>query len=82
MTYSISDNYILQNGDCRELVKNIPDNSLDMIFADPPYFLSNGGISCKNGRMVCVDKGDWDKGGTLNTCINSTRNGSPPVAPS
>lgn len=42
----------------------LPDNSIDAIFADPPYFLSNGGISCKNGRMVCVDKGDWDKGGT------------------
>lgn len=57
-------NFTLHQGDCRELVKNIPDNNVDMIFADPPYFLSNGGISCKNGRMVCVDKGDWDKGGT------------------
>ncbi|MBQ8486882.1 MAG: site-specific DNA-methyltransferase [Prevotella sp.] len=34
----------------------------DMIFADPPYFLSNGGISVQNGKVVCVDKGDWDKG--------------------
>jgi site-specific DNA-methyltransferase (adenine-specific) len=34
----------------------------DMIFADPPYFLSNGGISCQSGKVVCVDKGDWDKG--------------------
>jgi len=33
----------------------------DAIFADPPYFLSNGGISCHAGRMVKVDKGDWDK---------------------
>jgi site-specific DNA-methyltransferase (adenine-specific) len=33
----------------------------DMIFADPPYFLSNGGISCHAGKMVKVDKGDWDK---------------------
>lgn len=32
-----------------------------MIFADPPYFLSNGGISVQSGRIVCVDKGDWDK---------------------
>lgn len=45
-------------------IATLPDNSIDAIFADPPYFLSNGGISCKNGRMVCVDKGDWDKGGT------------------
>ena len=32
-----------------------------MIFADPPYFLSNGGISCHAGKMVKVDKGEWDK---------------------
>ena len=35
-----------------------------MIFADPPYFLSNGGISMQSGKVVCVDKGEWDKGGT------------------
>ncbi|EJW90405.1 modification methylase CcrMI [gut metagenome] len=35
-----------------------------MVFADPPYFLSNGGISCQSGKVVSVDKGDWDKGGT------------------
>ena len=33
----------------------------DMIFADPPYFLSNGGISVQSGKQVSVDKGDWDK---------------------
>ncbi|MCX5785284.1 MAG: site-specific DNA-methyltransferase [Elusimicrobia bacterium] len=38
-----------------------PQGCVDMIFADPPYFLSNGGISCKSGRMVSVNKGDWDK---------------------
>lgn len=42
----------------------IEDNSIDAIFADPPYFLSNGGISVHSGKQVCVDKGDWDKGGT------------------
>jgi hypothetical protein len=31
-----------------------------LIFADPPYFLSNGGITCHAGKMVKVDKGDWD----------------------
>lgn len=35
--------------------------SFDMIFADPPYFLSNGGISVQSGKIVCVDKGEWDK---------------------
>ena len=38
-----------------------PDGLFDMIFADPPYFLSNGGITCHAGRMVKVDKGAWDK---------------------
>lgn len=32
-----------------------------MVFADPPYFLSSGGISCQSGKVVCVDKGEWDK---------------------
>jgi len=36
----------------------------DMVFADPPYFLSNGGISVQSGKVVCVDKGEWDKGMT------------------
>lgn len=38
------------------------DFKFDMIFADPPYFLSNGGISLQSGKVVCVNKGEWDKG--------------------
>ena len=34
---------------------------VDMIFADPPYFLSNDGFTCQNGKMVKVNKGEWDK---------------------
>src|SRR5437899_2736432 len=40
---------------------NYPDGRFDMIFADPPYFLSNGGITCHAWRMECVNKGAWDK---------------------
>lgn len=43
------------------LIERYPEGRFDMIFADPPYFLSNGGITCHAGRMVRVDKGDWDK---------------------
>lgn len=43
------------------LAKDNPLGCVDMIFADPPYFLSNGGISCQAGKMVSVNKGDWDK---------------------
>ena len=56
--------YTILQGDCMERLAEIKDNSVDTIFADPPYFLSNGGISVQSGRQVCVDKGNWDKGGT------------------
>lgn len=55
--------FTLLAGDCIELLTKF-DFKFDMIFADPPYFLSNGGISVQSGRIVCVDKGDWDKGRT------------------
>src|SRR3982074_1044257 len=48
-------------GDCPEIRAAIPENSVDLVFADPPYFLSNGGITCHAGKMVSVHKGDWDK---------------------
>ena len=51
---------ILFKSDCFEVLPNIPDNSIDMIFADPPYFLSNGGFTCHAGKMVSVNKGKWD----------------------
>jgi site-specific DNA-methyltransferase (adenine-specific) len=51
----------LYQGDCLELLSLIPESTVDLIFADPPYFLSNGGITCHAGRMVSVNKGDWDK---------------------
>ena len=60
-TYS---DFRLLQGDCMSRLTEIADNSIDAIFADPPYFLSNGGISVLSGKQVCVDKGDWDKGGT------------------
>ncbi len=42
-----------------KLIDKYPNGKFDMIFADPPYFLSNGGISCHAGKMVKVDKGQW-----------------------
>lgn len=54
------DNFLLAHGDCFKLLKAF-DFKFDMVFADPPYFLSGGGISCQSGKVVCVDKGKWDK---------------------
>ena len=48
-------------GDCLEILPALPENTVDLIFADPPYFLSNDGITCHAGRMVSVNKGPWDR---------------------
>ena len=53
--------FTLLHGDCFQLLRDF-DFKFNCIFADPPYFLSNGGISVQSGKIVCVDKGKWDKG--------------------
>lgn len=52
--------FTLLQGDCVELLNQF-DFKFDMIFADPPYFLSNDGISVQSGKMVSVNKGEWDR---------------------
>ena len=47
--------------DCLELMRLMPASCVDAIFADPPYRLSNGGITVKNGGLAPVDKGAWDR---------------------
>ena len=58
-------NFVLYNSDSIKLLSELPENSVDMIFADPPYLLSNGGFSVHAGKRVSVDKGDWDKSNGL-----------------
>jgi len=53
-------NIALFKANCFDILPNLPENSVDMIFADPPYFLSNGGFTCQAGKMVSVNKGKWD----------------------
>lgn len=48
-------------GDCLQILATIPEGVVDLIFADPPYFLSNDGVTCQAGKMVSVNKGDWDR---------------------
>lgn len=55
--------FTIVQGDCMDVLAQF-DFKFDMIFADPPYFLSNGGISCHAGKVVCVNKGEWDMGGS------------------
>jgi site-specific DNA-methyltransferase (adenine-specific) len=59
--YYVSENSVIFNQDCLNVISRISENSVDMIFADPPYMLSNNGFTCQNGKMVNVNKGKWDK---------------------
>lgn len=54
-------NFVLYKDDSIEFLKKLPENSVDMIFSDPPYNLSNGGFTVHAGKRVSVNKGDWDE---------------------
>ena len=54
-------NFILYLGDAIEILNQFESDKFDLIFADPPYFLSNNGITCQSGKMVSVNKGMWDR---------------------
>lgn len=57
---SLDRNFTLIKGDCIELLNKF-EFKFDMIFADPPYHLSNNGFSVQSGKKVSVNKGTWDK---------------------
>ncbi len=59
--YYQSEDAFLLHGDAFGLLKKIKTESIEMIFADPPYFLSNGGITCRSGKMASVNKASWDE---------------------
>lgn len=56
----------LYQGDCFEILpkfnSKFDQSKFDLIFAVPPYFLSNDGLSIQSGQIVSVNKGEWDKG--------------------
>ena len=52
--------YTIYNDDTFSVMSQMPDESFDMIFADPPYMISNVGTSCQNGKLVKINKGKWD----------------------
>ena len=60
----------IHNKDCFKYLPKIESNSIDCIITDPPYFLSNDGVTCKSGKMVSVNKGEWDKGNNFDDVYN------------
>ena len=67
---SIDKNSTLYCGDSLELMKEIPSNIIDCVWTDPPYFLSNDGVSCGSGEQISVNKGDWDRSGGVEEDYN------------
>lgn len=61
MIYYKTKNATLYNGDVIKALSKLKKESVDMIFADPPYNLSNDGFTCQSGKQVSVNKADWDK---------------------
>ena len=59
--FKLADDFKLFKGDCFNILPKFK-GEFDLIFADPPYFLSNDGLSIQNGQIVSVNKGEWDKG--------------------
>lgn len=70
MMYFSSPKFTLYKDDSLVILKEFPDKKFDMIFADPPYFLSGGTFTCQNGKMVSVKKGDWDISSSLKESFN------------
>lgn len=77
--YYEKDDFKLLHGNTLFLLKKLKPPSVDMIFADPPYFLSGDGITCSAGKMVSVKKGEWDEKVSIKKNIALIRNGLKPV---
>lgn len=60
-----TDTEMLLLGDTFSILERIKPGTIDMVFADPPYFLSNDGVTCQAGKMVSVNKGEWDRVSSL-----------------
>lgn len=71
--YFSNDKFTLYLDDAFNALNKIEEKSVDLIFADPPYFLSSGGISCHSGKQVKVDKGEWDKSLSIDEKLNFNR---------
>lgn len=52
-------------GDSIEVMRRMPAESVDLVFADPPYFLSGDGSTCRAGKRAKVRKGAWDEPASL-----------------
>ncbi len=71
--YSDNDNFILYQGDVNDVLAEIKEK-VDIVFADPPYFLSSRKQIIQNGRLKDCDKGEWDRVASLDNINTFNRN--------
>lgn len=69
---SEDENFKLLKGDSKKIISQL-DEKFDMVFADPPYFLSSGGNTIESGKIVSVNKGAWDKSKSRRQMTNFNR---------
>lgn len=72
MLYYNTEQYQIHKGKCEDVLTNLKEGMADMIFADPPYNLSNDGFTCNDGKMVSVNKGEWDRSKGFNEDLDFT----------
>ena len=72
--YFDESSFKLIENDTFNTLRQFEEKSFDMIFADPPYFLSNDGTTCSGGKRVSVNKGKWDKTLNVNEKYEFNRN--------
>ena len=73
--YFESDNFKLIYNDIFKAIKKFEDKSIDMIFADPPYFLSGNGITCSGGKWLVLIKANGIKHYQLKKNMSLIKNG-------
>ena len=49
------------HADALDFLESLPSNSVDCVWTDPPYLLSNDGTTCIAGKRTTVNKGEWDR---------------------
>jgi DNA modification methylase len=72
-TYDLSRNWVVQ-GDCREVLAALPDKCVDLVFADPPYYLQlQNELYRPDQSLVDAVADEWDQFGSFEEYDDFTR---------
>lgn len=60
-SFAKTDNFSLYEGSIPDALTELGTECFDLVWADPPYLLSNNGTSVQSGKRVSVNKASWDR---------------------